>query len=343
MSPGSGSRLPAVILPRSIRLSLTAFATCVVAASIGCAGDGPPPSPGPAPGATLTPGNATTIDEIQRLIFDVRCLTSGCHNVADRAGNLVLEPGLSRSNLVNVIADNPAAAQAGLRRVVPFDPGGSFLLIKVEHPGPGQGSRMPLGGPFLSPGDVALVRRWIIGGALASGASTATPVSTSTATRSPTPSATASPTEPPPPTATGTLPSTATPTATATQRVLTFAEIQSTIFTPSCAVQFCHQSAALPFAVSPDLSEDAAFSSLVGVRPDNSAAASAGLLRVRRFEPESSFLLIKLCRPQHGQELCPVPLIPAYGSPMPLVGAPLSSEQIGQLRAWILRGAPQSE
>lgn len=331
--------------PQLSLFPLTALVAALALAAAGCAGDGPAPMPSPTPGATQTPGSGITIDEVQRRIFDIRCLTSGCHNAADRQGDLVLEPGLSWANLVNVESENSAAAQAGLFRVLPLQPDASFLIIKLEGPGPGQDSRMPQGGPFLSASDVDLVRQWISDGALDTAGPMVTPQSTSTATTTPTPSATVPPTVTPTgtlqPTALPTL--TATPSATATEAILTFAEIQATIFTPRCAVRFCHGAADQPFAEEPDLVEGASFASLVGVTPENPAAAAAGLLSVRPFDPDTSFLLIKLCRPQFGEELCPVPLIPAYGNPMPLVGAPLTAEQVAQIRAWILRGAPATE
>jgi hypothetical protein len=134
-----------------------------------------------------------------------------------------------------------------------------------------------------------------------------------------------------------------TPSATATEVILTFAEIQSTIFTPTCAVTFCHEAASAQFAQEPELLPGSSYGNLVGVVPANAAAAEAGWLRVRPFEPDTSFLVIKLCRPEFGEELCPIPLAPELGSPMPLVGPPLSPEQIEQIRAWILRGAPEDE
>lgn len=348
------SRRSTVNLHLSLRRSLTALVAAMALAA-GCAGNGPAPMPSPTPGATQTPGSGITINEVQRRIFDVRCLTSGCHNAADRQGGLVLEPGLSWANLVNVESENSAAAQGGLLRVLPLQPDTSFLIIKLEGPGPGQDSRMPQGGPFLSASDVDLVRQWISDGALDTAGPTVTPQPTSTSTTTATPTATAtttptpSATVPPTVTPTGTLPPTASPTltatpsATATEAILTLAEIQSTIFTPSCAVRFCHEAADQPFAEEPELVEGASFASLVGVTPENPAAAAAGLLRVRPFDPDTSFLLIKICRPQFGEELCPVPLIPAYGNPMPLVGSPLTAEQVAQIRAWILRGAPANE
>jgi hypothetical protein len=356
-----------VNLKLRIRLPFISLIAALALAAGGCAGDGPPTTATPTPGGAQTPGTGTTIDEVQRRIFDLRCLTAGCHNAADRGGDLVLEAGTSWSNLVDVDPNDPGAVQAGLLRVVPFQPDNSFLVIKLEGPTPGQGSRMPQGGPFLSDSDVQLVRQWIIDGALDSAGPTVTPQPTSSATATPTPTetstvtttatttATPSETVPPTVTPTGTVPPTAsatvtatpsasaTPSPTATEVILTFAEIQSTIFTPTCAVRFCHEAADQPFSEDPDLSEGASYANLVGVAPQNPEAAAAGLLRVRAFDPDTSFLVIKVCRPEFGEQLCPVPLIPAWGNPMPLVGLPLTVEQVEQISAWILRGAPENE
>jgi hypothetical protein len=106
----------------------------------------------------------------------------------------------------------------------------------------------------------------------------------------------------------------------------TLAFIQDTIFTPRCAVASCHDSA----VQSGDLvlESGSSYAELVGVAPDVDVARDAGLLRVDPGVPENSFLLIKLQDP---------PLI--YGSPMPLVGDPLSADEIALIRAWIAAGA----
>lgn len=109
--------------------------------------------------------------------------------------------------------------------------------------------------------------------------------------------------------------------------VVTLDELQSTLFTPSCAVQFCHD----PVSRTGNLelsSAEQSYTQLVGVTPDIAAAASAGQLRVDPGHPENSFLLIKLTGPPRGQ-----------GSKMPLTGPPLTDPQIESVRSWILQGA----
>jgi hypothetical protein len=316
----------------------------------GCAGDGPPPQPTPTPGPSQTPGGSgVTIDVVQARIFNVTCLTSGCHNAGDRAGNLILEPGLSWSNLVGVVPDNTPAAEAGNLRVRAFDTQTSFLVAKLEGPPSNQGSRMPQGGPFLSNSDVDLVREWILDGALDTQGPTATPPPTASSTDTPTATATATITPTPSVTPTGTVPPsatasvTATPSPTATIRVVTLAEIQTTIFNPTCAVQFCHDAESAGFSGNLNLEAANSYDNLVGVTPDNQAAAADDLLRVEPFAPDNSFIILKVCHRPLGEDLCPVIAPREYGNPMPLLGTPLSAAQVESLRLWILRGAPETD
>ena len=117
----------------------------------------------------------------------------------------------------------------------------------------------------------------------------------------------------------------ATPTETP---AATLAAIQAAIFSPRCAVPFCHDSttAAGDLVLEADTSYDA----LVGVAPTVEAASLAGMLRVDPGAPDNSFLLSKLAGPPLGQ-----------GSRMPLTGAPLDDADMALIRAWILAGAPR--
>ncbi|MDX2167130.1 MAG: hypothetical protein SF182_08710 [Deltaproteobacteria bacterium] len=106
----------------------------------------------------------------------------------------------------------------------------------------------------------------------------------------------------------------------------TLAEIQSTIFTPTCAITTCHNAAAA--AGDLVLAAGASHAELVGVAPDIAAAGDAGLLRVTAGDPDSSFLYRKLVGPR-----------PEWGSRMPLNGACMPVEQLDQIRRWIVAGA----
>jgi hypothetical protein len=109
-------------------------------------------------------------------------------------------------------------------------------------------------------------------------------------------------------------------------QALTFTQIQTTIFTPSCAKAGCHASA----AASGGLVLDAglAYSDVVG-RP---AQEEPQLEYVRPGSPEASYLLKKV----RGDP-------DISGSRMPRDGPPfLSPQQIAGLAAWIQAGAPNN-
>lgn len=181
---------PRMSSPRALLVPFVC--ACVLAA--GCAGNGPPP-----------PSTTSSFDTIQATIFNVRCVNAGCHGTNSPA-NLVLLPGASYGNLINVAPTNDAARARGLLRVVPGDPDHSFLLIKLTGPPSDEGSAMPLTPPALSANQISLIREWILAGA--PGPSLPPVMLTATATR--TPVATRSPTATP----TRTLPPSATPTPT---------------------------------------------------------------------------------------------------------------------------------
>jgi hypothetical protein len=292
----------------------------------GCAGNGPE-------------ANTSTdwFSRVQREIFDVNCLSAGCHNPQSQAGGLVLTEGFSYDNLVvNSEPNNAVARAAGLQRVIPFDTAQSFLLIKLTDPAPGEGDRMPMGQAPLSAEDLSTINSWILAGAppaqTASVDATTTPTPTvtpplPTATSTSTPTVAAPtvppPTAPPDATATSIPPS---PSPTATQPAVTLADVQAQVFTPFCATQFCHSSTAQSGGMV--LEAGASMAALVNVPAVNFAAMNAGLVRVSPGNPDDSFLLIKLTGPTLEQ-----------GSRMPMGLPPLSDELITLVRNWIAQGA----
>ncbi|MBI3786515.1 MAG: hypothetical protein HY270_24260 [Deltaproteobacteria bacterium] len=325
------------------------LAVLMTGAIAGCAGNGPP-----------VDQPTSAFDVLQQTIFDTRCATGGCHTSAADAGGLILDSGRSYGNLVGAASANEAAFSAGLQRVVPFNPDSSFLLIKVTTPGAGQGTRMPRDGAALSPSDIELIRSWIASGAPGSTVPTptlppsATPIPQPTATEPPLPASTATitltptVTSTPTQTSTGTLPPTSTPTRTATvtasstatssatatatptiDPASTFTRLEQDLFAPTCATAFCHD--ALTQANGLNLEPDAAYAALVGATPGNGIAAERGWLRVDPGKLDTSYLYFKLTLLAFDRDL---------GSPMPLVGGPLSADKITRVSEWILRGAP---
>ncbi|MFZ9661942.1 MAG: hypothetical protein ACO29O_08695 [Chitinophagaceae bacterium] len=118
-----------------------------------------------------------SFDIIQEKILNVSCALSGCHaSVSDASFSqhgLVLSPGKSFANLVGILSKNAAAATMGMKRVNPKDPDNSFLMHKIAceagHHSSSEnfGSQMPMGGNFLTRGQVEFIRSWIVNGASA--------------------------------------------------------------------------------------------------------------------------------------------------------------------------------
>lgn len=116
-----------------------------------------------------SPNLQPTFSSIQREIFEStdaagRVACTGCHNQrgANFTAGLNLEAGVSYNALVNV----PSRNKSGAIRVIPGDPENSYLIQKLEGRGGIFGNRMPNNGPpFLSSGQIAIIRRWIEQGA----------------------------------------------------------------------------------------------------------------------------------------------------------------------------------
>ncbi len=103
----------------------------------------------------------------------------------------------------------------------------------------------------------------------------------------------------------------------------TLEAIQANVFTPSCALSFCHGAA---MAATLDLRDGNSYASLV----DIPSAELPTWDRVEPFDPETSFVICKL-------EDCPS----IVGLQMPLIGGPLDQTVIDVIRDWILLGAPE--
>lgn len=116
-----------------------------------------------------TPNLEPTFTAIQREIFAttdvagrIACVT--CHTTVGRtpAAGLSLEPSVAYDRLVNV----PSTQKPGLLRVAPGDPENSYLLHKIDGRSGIIGRRMPFSGPpYLTDGQILILRRWIQRGA----------------------------------------------------------------------------------------------------------------------------------------------------------------------------------
>ena len=117
-----------------------------------------------------TPGLAPTFSSIQENIFESsdssgRAACIQCHT---RRGGFVPPLGLSLDhdvayqNLVGV----SSVGKPGAVRVIPGDAENSYIVHKLEGRSDIVGMRMPrTSGPFLTEGQISIIRRWIDQGA----------------------------------------------------------------------------------------------------------------------------------------------------------------------------------
>ena len=115
----------------------------------------------------------------------------------------------------------------------------------------------------------------------------------------------------------------------------TFARIQSTVFTPSCAVSGCHVASSAAANGNLALTADVAYDNLVGATPSNLNARRDGLKRVVAGKPDSSLLFQKLvlALAAHNGD---------YGNMMPVGASPVTQGQVDYIRKWIEAGAPRT-
>jgi hypothetical protein len=116
-----------------------------------------------------TPNLEPTFSSIQKEIFETtdssgRVACTNCHSNVGRnpSGGLNLLSGLSYAGLVRVAS----TGKPGAVRVIPGDPENSYIIHKLEGRTDIVGVRMPRGnGPFLTDGQILVIKRWIANGA----------------------------------------------------------------------------------------------------------------------------------------------------------------------------------
>ena len=145
-----------------IRYRLLAVCAAVLAISAGC-DEKLSDITGP------TPNLEPTLSSIQTNIFSNtdssgRLACIGCHTDQGRtpASNLNLLEGRSYSQLVG----RAGTGKPGTTLVIPGDPDNSYLVKKLEAAPDIVGQRMPRNnGPFLTEGQMLVIRKWIQDGA----------------------------------------------------------------------------------------------------------------------------------------------------------------------------------
>jgi hypothetical protein len=111
-----------------------------------------------------TPNLVPTFSSIQNDIFNNsdstgRSACTQCHNaIGGRFNGLDLSPAVAYSNLVGV----GSRGKPGAIRVIAGDAENSYLIHKLEGRPGIVGLRMPFNGPpYLSDGQILVIRRWI--------------------------------------------------------------------------------------------------------------------------------------------------------------------------------------
>jgi hypothetical protein len=117
-----------------------------------------------------TPNLSPTFSAIQRDIFQSsdgsgRPGCSSCHNPRGLAFRQVGLDLSSEAAAYAALVDVASVQRPGTRRVAPGDPDASYLVHKLEGRSGISGVRMPQGGPFLTNGQLQIIRRWIENGA----------------------------------------------------------------------------------------------------------------------------------------------------------------------------------
>lgn len=113
------------------------------------------------PTEPLEPVNpSATFSRVQAEIFTPSCALSGCHAGPTPQQGMDLSAGKSYASIVGVRATESTRA-----RIAPGDPAGSYLVSKTAGDATITGSRMPLGGPYLSDATQKLLVDWVQRGA----------------------------------------------------------------------------------------------------------------------------------------------------------------------------------
>ena len=112
-----------------------------------------------------TPDLEPTFSSIQKEIFETTdssgraaCVTCHTASRAQFVAGLTLDHDVAYAQLVNVASRE----QPGVMRVAPGNPDASYIVHKLEGQPGIVGRRMPFNGPpYLTAGQIQIMRRWI--------------------------------------------------------------------------------------------------------------------------------------------------------------------------------------
>jgi len=111
-----------------------------------------------------TPDLKPTFSSIQQQIFEngdssgrPACIT--CHNPA--RAQFVGGLDLSHNAAYAALVGTSSREQPARLRVAAGDPEASYLIHKIEGRSDITGGRMPLNGPYLEAGQIAVIARWV--------------------------------------------------------------------------------------------------------------------------------------------------------------------------------------
>lgn len=146
-------------IERSRVLGFVSGVTLVGAlAACGGGSSSPTPTPTATPDPRTVQADPSFSSTVQEIFERKGCTNGACHGGSAQAG-LNLARGSSYANLVGV-----RGTQEPIVRVIPGDPSGSYLVIKLEGR-QSVGSRMPQTGTPLDTIDLTNIRNWIAQGA----------------------------------------------------------------------------------------------------------------------------------------------------------------------------------
>jgi hypothetical protein len=140
---------------------LVLYILCITLA-IGCKKDDPKPE------VQEVDGSVASFENMKIHILSHSCVS--CHNAASTGNSehqLNLEGSGVYTSLINAVPKNDAAADAGLKLIIPNSADSSFFFTKCDWSNASLhfGNSMPLGADLLDANEILFIRQWINAGA----------------------------------------------------------------------------------------------------------------------------------------------------------------------------------